>query len=240
MSQNGFVRDATVYRYAPLPSPMATREILYVLQLEDGKYYVGKTKDLKRRVEEHAKGDGSEWTWMYRPVKVLESRPLKDEHDENNTTKDMMKKYGVENVRGGSYCQMELPKGYEAALQAEIRGAEDACFKCGGKGHFARDCPVDGDVETRKSPKQIVCYRCGRPGHLSPDCYTYTSADGKYLGPPPRSPYEDSSSEEEEDDDVCERCGRDSHSSDECYATTHFRGGPLRRGGQRGRYRGGR
>jgi predicted GIY-YIG superfamily endonuclease len=230
---------------------MATRETLYVLQLEDGKYYVGKTTNLKRRVEEHSKGNGSEWTWTYRPVKVLESRPLKDDHDENNTTKNMMKKYGIENVRGGTYCQVELPKSYETALQAEICSAENSCFKCGGKGHFVRDCPVDCDVDCddahvwqcskctcefsteraaeiheascrRKRPHKTTCGRCGRNSHPTEECFANTHLHGYDL---------DSEEESSEDDDppprrssACYRCGRAGHYASDCYASRHKKG----------------
>lgn len=150
-------------------------EELYVLQLQGGKYYVGKTSDMNRRYEEHKKGTGSSWTSKYKPVKILEVRPLKDEYDENNTTKDLMKKYGVDNVRGGSYTQVELPYGTKVVIQSEIRGNSNACFKCGEHGHFARDCQSDdeGDDDT--------CYRCGRQGHWAEDCYAHTTLNGEYI-----------------------------------------------------------
>jgi predicted GIY-YIG superfamily endonuclease/DNA-directed RNA polymerase subunit RPC12/RpoP len=195
-----------------LPAKM---EHLYVLQLESGKYYVGKTTDIKRRIEEHHKGKGSEWTKLYKPVKVLETRKVKDEHDENNTTKDLMKKYGVDNVRGGSYSQVNLPTAYTKTIESEIRGNTNACFKCGGKGHYAKDC--DEEEETiyvcdicsmefssqtiaqthanncrgvkkysKPESQQETCYRCGREGHYAKNCYAYTDEDGNYIGKPKR------------------------------------------------------
>lgn len=38
---------------------------LYVLQLENGKYYVGKTNDITRRYNEHKEGKGCEWTKIH-------------------------------------------------------------------------------------------------------------------------------------------------------------------------------
>lgn len=166
-------------------------EELYVLQLQGGKYYVGKTKDFDKRYQEHKSGIGSAWTSKYRPVKIVEVRPLKDDHDENNTTKDLMKKYGIDNVRGGSYTQVKLPDNLTSALTTEIHGITDACFKCGERGHYAKDCEAEevvtyecedchGEFESmakfnrhscKPSYKSSSCYRCGRSGHWAVDCY---------------------------------------------------------------------
>lgn len=166
-------------------------EELYILQLQNGKYYVGKTTDIDRRYEEHKSGRGSSWTSKHKPVKILEVRPVKDAHDENNTTKDLMKKYGVDNVRGGSYTQIELPDHVKTTITSELRGASNACFKCGETGHYARDC--DGVYECSECHDEFetiekfnrhacntvynssrstdTCYRCGRRGHWAENCY---------------------------------------------------------------------
>lgn len=176
-------------------------EELYVLQLKNGKYYVGKTTDFNRRYQEHKTGSGSSWTSLHKPVKVVELRTLKDEHDENNTTKEYMKKYGIDNVRGGSYTQVSLPENFKSTLQVEIRGNTNACFKCGLQGHFARDCDTEEitiyecsnchrEFETMGSFNRHVCkttvssiqrgacFRCGRQGHWADDCYATYHAKG--------------------------------------------------------------
>lgn len=167
-------------------------EEIYVIQLRCGKYYVGKTTDINRRYEEHKSGNGSSWTSKYKPIKIMEVRPIKDEHDENNTTKDLMKKYGVDNVRGGSYTQVELPYYLKSALETEIRGNTDACFKCGKQGHFARYCDEeeeDSDEELSSYPTTKCheksrgnqtgsCFRCGRKGHWANECYAKRHVNG--------------------------------------------------------------
>jgi predicted GIY-YIG superfamily endonuclease len=112
---------------------------IYVLKLQHGKYYVGKTNNPERRLTEHIYGKGSEYTKVYPPLKQIELREIKSEFDEDSCTKEYMAKYGIDNVRGGSYCTLELTEEQQDFLQREICHAKDKCFKCGGD-HFAKDC----------------------------------------------------------------------------------------------------
>lgn len=43
----------------------------YILQCSNGKYYVGSTNDLDRRLKEHQAGLGSNYTRKHRPVKLV-------------------------------------------------------------------------------------------------------------------------------------------------------------------------
>lgn len=122
---------------------------VYVLKLNNDKYYVGRTSDLAKRIEYHKNGNGSAWTKKYGFVKLMKSMVIDSPFYEDMMVKMMMQKYGIENVRGGSYSQIWLPKDQYLSLQREIRGAGDQCFKCGG-GHFIKDCPNRND-DTRLS-----------------------------------------------------------------------------------------
>ena len=67
--------------------------------------------------------------------------------------------------------------------------ANVVCHRCGGKGHFARDCATAPDAKGKggKSGKKDVksseqgkgaaaakgtCYHCGRTGHWARECWT--------------------------------------------------------------------
>ncbi len=115
--------------------------VVYVLELEGAKYYVGKTtQTVSDRYEQHMRGDGAEWTKLYKPTKILENYETSDKYDEDKTTKKYMGEYGIENVRGGSYTKIVLEEWQIKSLEHELKGSNDLCYKCGKSGHFSSEC----------------------------------------------------------------------------------------------------
>lgn len=78
-----------------------------------------------------------------------------------------MAKKGIENVRGGSFCNIGLSTNDLATIQKMITSASDKCFTCGEKGHFAKECPHDTNKETYiiVSNDNLRCNRCYRFGY---------------------------------------------------------------------------
>ena len=44
---------------------------VYILRCKDGSYYTGYTKDVEKRFEMHKKGQGSRYTRMHEPEKLV-------------------------------------------------------------------------------------------------------------------------------------------------------------------------
>ena len=74
--------------------------LTYCLQCEGPAYYVGRTKDLHRRLRQHWSGRGARWVALHPPIRLLEVRA----HDvERQTTLEYMRLYGWNIVRGGPW-----------------------------------------------------------------------------------------------------------------------------------------
>ena len=128
---------------------------IYVLKLRQRKYYVGKTDHTLQRFNQHMRKNGAKWTKKYPVVDLYDFHPRMKASDENRITREMMRKFGVANVRGGSWTKVNMTKSEIARLEAKLNQKKS--------------------VSTKK------CTRCGRDSHTKSKCYARTHKNGSRL-----------------------------------------------------------
>ena len=182
---------------------------IYVLELLDNKYYVGKTDNPQFRLESHFNSNGSAWTKKYKPINIIELIPNCDDYDEDKYTLKYMEKYGIDNVRGGSFVSINLDNNTIEFLNKMSNGTNNKCFNCGEIGHFIKDCKktviscyfcrkefisVDlfeshtntscinnniASINNSSSINNNKCYICSKIGHFAKDCKSFSVKKAK-------------------------------------------------------------
>jgi hypothetical protein len=188
--------------------PPAEQCYIYVLALQEHKYYVGQTHNMDACLELHQPREArydlslrpnqrrtaSTWTEKYPMVELVESF-IGEPWDEDKTVIKYMSIYGIDNVRGGSYSQIDLSFEQHISLRRQIFHAQNKCIACGLQDHWIANCQTE------------ICYKCGRVGHNYNNCLAITHSHGGKL-------------------DGCTRCGRPDHwrircnRSKDCYGRT--------------------
>lgn len=141
---------------------------VYVLALENNKYYVGRTNDVERRYNEHVCGRrSSAWTRKYKPIKILEIINNCDCFEEDKVTIKYMSEFGISCVRGASYVTLTLSPETIDHIHRRIRMALDLCVNCGSNEHFVTKCNY---TKNRKRKYDEYCLTCTSRTHFTEDC----------------------------------------------------------------------
>ena len=142
---------------------------IYVLELQGGRYYVGKTSHTFQRFNQHKSGSGAKWTQKHKVKDLFAFHKDMMDSDENKITVQMMKKYGVRNVRGGSWTKVNMTENEIKRLESKINA----------RGRRRRR--VSSPKRKSKTKKKVSCKRCGRTSHTVEKCYARFHANGKSL-----------------------------------------------------------
>ena len=135
---------------------------IYILKLENNKYYIGKTYQSENKLKQYFNSPCSVWRKQYKPVKVLEFIDNCNKCDEDKYTLEYMEKYGINKVRGGSYRETKLNEKQIETIKKMISCIDtinNNCWMCGSKDHFIKDCGAGtriGDKDKVPTPTDSI------------------------------------------------------------------------------------
>lgn len=98
---------------------------IYVLELENGYYYIGQSRNPEKRFKNHLTGSGAKWTKIHKPIKIIETRKtealVESEAQimEDEVTIEYAIKHCADKVRGGGYSQVDYVRWSQEVIDAE-------------------------------------------------------------------------------------------------------------------------
>ena len=211
---------------------------LYILKLKEGKYYVGTTsKNVIERLEEHMSGRGSNWTKKYKVLKLEKTIENCDKYDEDKWTKIYMDRHGIKNVRGGSYCEINLNSNSIKSIEREVTHANDRCLYCHKVGHFIKNCPDKMDTSSKMYYKNLnyLNMSCdfeseseSESDFIDSDGEVWEESPHEFVGARDGTIFDSQMGyirpKKKNNSGKCYKCGRFGHYASNCYARKHVRG----------------
>lgn len=165
------------------------KQRVYVLKLKEDKYYVGESSDIERRIWAHKNDNGSAWTKKYEVEERMNLIDIQNNYHELAQTLEMMKLYGIDNVRGSLFTKPfpldRFDKIMAAQLYCELHGY---CRKCGSNEHFVGNCKetkvadwvhqFGGELEYKKLKDKKLnenrkCITCNKDISKTPNNFRY-------------------------------------------------------------------
>lgn len=155
---------------------------VYVLLLEDWKFYVGFTiRAFKIRYEEHCDGEsagGAKWTNKYKPIKVLYCQPG-SKQNEDIMTLAMMKHCGWQNVRGGSWCHVEANLPPHSLLGFYDEAAEKLVIEL--MNNAMQPIKIDHEMNSVRSPTGVKVAEVKADSEKNNENKKMNVTDGEYF-----------------------------------------------------------
>lgn len=206
---------------------------IYVLALEHGMRYVGKT-DLspelrfQQHLEENSK-NAAAWCKLHKPLSVVSCYPQTSLSSEDECVLQLMANpmFGIDRVRGGSFSSIDIEP-HRKTIVAMLATRANVCYLCHLPNHVASACPKSESTETvsvgttTRTPtttNRMTITKNNREDEITERSRSWKPYDRTI--PTPRKHVPDT---RKHVPDTCYRCGRNSHYRADCFAVTHLQG----------------
>lgn len=137
------------------------RPVVYILELEGGNYYVGRSTNRFQRAEAHRSMEahmGAAWTREHKPIAGVKEVYfyIGDVRfgglEEDYYTLKMMALHGIDKVRGGSFCDVQFNNYVKSHIRKMLDHNEGRCLSCNRIGHSSKRCPrrISGSSPLRR------------------------------------------------------------------------------------------
>lgn len=210
------------------------QDVLYRLQLQNDKWYIGKTKNFTHRMDQHLEGEGAQWVKRH-PMKACSEIGRYDDAtwEETKQTLAWMISKGINNVRGAEYSQLapfvseDAKRMSYAAMHHLNRQDREFIEGIFLSSISSENFATSGCASSAVPPLHSFITSVNQPAErhnsvkrmdlASPASRGQTGKRAKFA----RYEHEESDSDDSDDSDdtFCSRCGRDSHNSRDCYAS---------------------
>ena len=225
-------------------------ETIYVLQLENDCWYVGKTSNLAARITQHAAGEGSAWTRLHRPLRGVPAHRIESvtredaEGRETYVTARLMIEKGVNRVRGAMFCETRpfgpadldnLARTIGHALNLAYKDVAELIspdLQAKNMSPAARQFGMSKPPTCVATPRPLPAAR-----HIGmskpPPCVAAPPrpppvvARRPHIGMSKKPPTTCVAAPTKPSRSGCCRCGRRSHEAKDCFARTHVSGAEI-------------
>jgi hypothetical protein len=149
---------------------MENKTNIIVFNLESNKYYLDECNNINKLFEKNI-----DWINKYNPISIktiIENINIKDI---DKHVRVYMHKFGINNVRGGTYKDEIINIDNIKEL---IWSENNCCLRCGFNSHTEINCYSKKDIYGNELEYNVSCLRCGRLGHRLFECFAKYNNEG--------------------------------------------------------------